>query len=253
MEYWYLYRDDLIKKVTVADFPESRSFHERKEDSEDKLLNNVRRAQMMIEAYALCNDWDWFGTFTLNPEYRDRSDLDGFRSSFMQFLRDCRKRCNCEIRALLVPELHKNREGWHMHGLIAGLPVTSLRVFEARERLPKYIRRKIKAGEPVYDWPDYRRRFGWVDIEPVKNRDAAARYITKYLRKDGVTTAKFMELGRHLYYVTRGLKKPIRLNVENASGEVPEALTSDFVLGTVLNYADYGISVEWFENHSSRK
>ena len=253
MEYWYLYRDDLIKKVTVFDFPPAQSYHERKADSEDKLLNNIRRAQMKIEAYALCNEWDWFGTFTLNPEYRDRKDLDGFRDSLMHFIRDKRVKYGCDIRALLVPELHKNKEGWHMHGLIAGLPLEALRVFTERERIPRYIKGKVKAGEAVYDWPEYRERFGWVDIEPVKNRDAAARYITKYLRKDGETTAKHLELGKHLYYVTRGLNKPVRLEMENASGEVPEALTNEFVLGKELIYEDYGISVEWFENLKSKR
>lgn len=217
----------------------------RLERSEHKTADNIRRAQRMIEAYALCNDWQWFGTFTLNPEYRNRADLDGFRSAFMQLLRDSRKRCGCEVRALLVPELHKNKAGWHMHGLIAGLPVTSLRVFETCEKLPRYIRGKIKAGEPVYDWPEYRRRFGWVDIEPVKHRDAAARYITKYITKAGDNTAQALDKGKHLYYVTRGLKLPERMETENAPGAVPEAFPADLVEGNSYSY-DYG-QVTWYE------
>lgn len=124
----------------------------------------------------------------------------------MLYIRHLRRKCP-DLQALLVPELHKNHDGWHMHGLIQGLPVEMLRPFTLREKLPKYIRGKLKDGEPVYDWPGYREKFGWVDMEPVRSRDAAARYITKYITKGKDDTAKEMDLGKHLYYVTRGLKQ----------------------------------------------
>ena len=188
----------------------------------------------MIEAYALCNDWDLFGTFTLNGKYRDRKDLDGFRKDIMQFIRDCRKQMG-KIEVLLVPELHKNKDGWHMHGLLQGVPVESLRLFTLQEKLPDYIRDKLKASQLVYDWPKYRQSFGFVDLEPIKNRDAAARYITKYITKgmnaDAETgierSADAIELGKHLYYPTRGLKLPER--IESASGCNPEALPKDLI------------------------
>ena len=117
MEYWYRYRSDLWKKVTIYDHGESQTYHPRKPDADEKLKSNIRRAARMIEGYALCNPWSWFGTFTLNPAYRDRADLDRFRADFMQFIRDCRKKYG-DIEALLVPELHKSKDGWHMHGLL---------------------------------------------------------------------------------------------------------------------------------------
>lgn len=197
----------------------------------------------MIEAYALCNPWTWFGTFTLSPAYRDRSDLDGFRSDFMQYIRDCRKSYG-DIEALLVPELHKKKDGWHMHGLLQGLPVEALRPFALTEKLPQYLREKIKAGATIYDWPGYRKAFGWVDIEPIRSRDAAARYITKYLTKAGDETAQAIDLGKHLYYVTRGLQKP-ELIAENATGEVPAAFPTWLAPGNVYTW-DYG-ECQWYE------
>lgn len=242
-EYWYRYRPDLWKRVTIYDHGDIH-FHERKEDAEDKLACNIRRAARMIEGYALCNPWAWFGTFTLNPAYRDRTDLDRFRADFMQLIRNERRKYG-DIEALLVPELHKSKDGWHMHGLLEGLPPDALRPFTLKEKLPNYLREKIKQGQPIYDWPTYRKSFGWVDIEPIKNRDAAARYITKYITKAGDSTAEALELGKHLYYVTRGLRQPERIECENASGSVPEAFPAGMAEGNAYTF-DYG-EVQWYE------
>lgn len=214
-----------------------------RKDDDQKERENIRRAQRSIEAYALCNDWEYFGTFTLNPQYHDRKDLDAFRAQIMRFVSDQRKKSGCNISVLLVPELHKNKEGWHMHGLIKGLPLSDLRSFMASERLPNYLHQQIKNGCAVYDWPDYRKKFGFVDLEPIRDRDAAARYITKYINKDNDNTASVLELGKHLYFVSRGLKVPVKM--ENAPGCVPEAFPSGLVTGNAYQY-DYG-EVQWYE------
>lgn len=248
MEYWYKYRFDLWKCVTLNDFKECQTYHPRTVTAEEKLKNNIRRAAVKIEGYALCNDWDWFGTFTLNPEYRDRADLDGFRRDFMQFIRNCRRTYG-DIDALMVPELHRRGDGWHMHALLNGPPVDALRRFTLKEKLPKYIRDCLKDGKTLYDWPAYRDSFGWVDIEPVRSRDAAARYITKYITKGwngdecNTSTPKAIGLGKHLYYVTRGLALPERM--ENAPGCLPDAFPASLVPGRSYDF-DYG-TVQWYE------
>ena len=163
----------------------------------------------------------------------------------MQFIRTQRKKYGCDIEAMFVPELHKSKDGWHMHGLIFGLPKDALRMFTLKEKLPKYIRDKIKTGEAVYDWPDYRNSFGWVDVEPIRLRDAAARYITKYVTKSGDATAEAIDLGKHLYYVTRGLDAPERIETENAPGAIPEAFPAGLVCGNKYEF-DYG-EVQWYE------
>lgn len=260
MEYWYKYRSDLWKQVTIysprMDCAKRTKKHDPEEDGDartgDKTGDNIRRAQRTIEAYALCNQWTWFGTFTLSPEYRDRTDLDGFRKDFMQFIRHNRRKYG-DIDALLVPELHKKKDGWHMHGLLQGLPVEALRPFTLADKLPKYIRGKLKAGNPVYDWPAYRASFGWVDIEPLRSRDAAARYITKYITKATDSTAKALDLGKHLYYVTRGLDLPELVEVGNAPGWTPEALPCGLAVSRAYDFPPdvpkeekFGV-VRWYE------
>ena len=221
----------------------------------------------MIEGYALCNEWDYFGTFTLNPSIRNRADLDKFRADLMQLLRHLRRgpcsdaggcggpqqdgqESRRDVAALLVPELHRDKKGWHMHGLLRGLPRDELRPFTLSEKLPKYIRGQLRKGESIYDWPHYRERFGFVDIEPVRDRDAAARYITKYVTKGIDATAANIEVGKHLYYVTRGLRQPERMECESAPGCVPDALPTNLISGNSypieLNGQEIG-TVTWYQ------
>jgi hypothetical protein len=253
LQYWYKYRPDLWKRVELYEWDSHGVNRPKKQTPDEKLQANIRRAARQIEAYALCNSWDWFGTFTLNSKYRDRSDLDSFRKDFMHLIRNNRRTFG-DIEALLVPELHKSGDAWHIHGLIRGLPVEALRPFTLKEKLPEYIRKKLKGGEIVYDWSQYRNSFGWVDIEPIKNRDAAARYITKYITKSAEdSTAKALESGKHLYYVTRSLKLPERIETENASGVVPEAFPVGLMAGNTYSW-QYG-EVQWYETpkgHSIR-
>lgn len=255
MDYWYRYRDDLWKRVRTFDGSGSADPHERAPISADqKLSSNIRRAQRMIEGYALCNDWQWFVTLTINPSYRSRSDLAGYRKDLVQFVRDIRKRSGAPVRYILVPELHRSRDGWHMHGLLQGLPETELRAFTLNEKLPAYLRSKIRSGQAVYDWTGYRQRFGWVDVEPVRNRDAASRYISKYVSKSMDSTARSIDVSDHLYYVSRGLRSPELVATTiprsyyidgNAPVSYPEAFPSDLIVGHSFSY-DYG-EVTWYE------
>lgn len=217
-DYVYRYRDDLYKIVTL--YAPSGRVNNRYDEVEfhGKTADNVRRAQRQIEAYSLCNDWHWFLTATLDGSKVDRTDLEGFRSCFTRLIRDLRRRCG-QISFLLVPELHRSGDAWHMHGLLAGLPIEELRPFSLDERLPPYLRRKVLNGSPVFDWPAYRAAFGFCDVEPVRNRDAAARYITKYVSKGLTSSSKAIAARKHLYYPSKGLKLPERLE------DVPEWLS----------------------------
>jgi len=264
--YWLKYRDDLWKKVTLFHDPASlppdpnRKKHYAnhilsvlpKEDecyagfeslaadcADGRAKCNIRRAARQIEAYALCNEWEWFATFTLAASKRDRSDLDAFRTAFTKFICNSR-RTYPELACLLVPELHLDGENWHMHGLIRGLPVDALRLFTLSEKLPKYIKLKLKSGDKVYDWTGYRDRFGFCDLEAVKCRDAAARYITKYITKDIMgATAESIALGKHLYYPSRGLNLPVLVEIENPQDIMPQGISDDFVKSSSYSW-DYG-------------
>ena len=247
------YRDDLYKRVIYPS-----GYGAAKDDDfapeelpEGKLPENVRRAKKAIEAYALCNDWTYWATFTLRPgKYQTRLDLASFRRDVMQLLRNVRRETGGDVAALLVPELHRNLDGWHMHGLLR-LPADQLRQFQLSETLPLKLKQRIATGKTLYDWPRYREAFGWVCIEPLENRDAAARYITKYVTKglNDRETAEKMTKGQHLYYVTRGLKRPevlYDLRCDVLEGTVQPALVGS---ETVTVWDKDHHRVEWSYNY----
>lgn len=217
-----------------------------KSKHEDKTLDNIRRAARMIEAYGLCNEWDYFVTLTVDPrKYSDRLDLDVIRQDFMQMLRNIRRLCSCSVDALIVPELHRNRQGWHFHGLIRGLPLSELQPFELHgSKLPSYVIQKLKSGQIIFDWPRYRKKFGFVDVEPIGNRDAAVRYIKKYITKGLDSTAKEISIGKHTYFVTRGLQLPQKWESATFAVTLPSFLRG---LSPESSYQwDYG-TADWYK------
>ena len=169
-----------------------------------KLDNNISRARSAVYELAECNTWDLFVTFTLNKERYDRHNLKAYVKDLSQFLRDKRKKYGAPISYLLIPERHQDG-AWHMHGFMHGVPDELLRAFTLKERLPRKIRARLKAGKAVYTWEEYAQKFGFADIERIENREAAAKYITKYVTED--LARSVTEIGAHTYYASQGLKR----------------------------------------------
>lgn len=181
--------------------------HTRKGSVSDvKSDNNISRAKNRVFELALCNPWNIFLTFTLDPKKYNRNDLGKFRKDLSQFVRDYNKKYELAIKYLLIPEEHK-KGGWHMHGFLMGLPDEHLRLFTLSEKLPKYIREKLKSGQAVYEWEPYRKKFGFCDLEVVKDQFAVSAYVTKYITKDLDRTVR--ESGAHLYYCSQGLSRSV--------------------------------------------
>lgn len=169
-----------------------------------KLDDNLSRAKARIIELAWCNQWDYFVTLTLDPVKYDRFNLKNFRTDLSQWLRNYGRKTNTKIDYLLIPEKHKDG-AWHMHGFIKGLPRECLREFTLEEKLPHYLRTKIKANQAQYDWDDYRLKFGYINCETIKNHKAVSKYVMKYITKD--MSRSVSEANMHLYYCSKGLNR----------------------------------------------
>lgn len=195
--------------------------------SDGKLNCNLVRARSTVFELAYCNQWDWFFTGTLSGANGDRSNLSEFRKRFTQFVRDERKRLNLDIKYLIVPELHSDMQNWHFHGLISGLPVEHLERFQTGMKMGKHIADKVNKGDIVYNWTRYAAKFGWCDLEPIKDNEAVSKYLTKYITKtifnheDG---RGVKELDKHLYYVSQGL---------NRSQEIKKGVSTTAIVDTL--------------------
>lgn len=165
---------------------------------DSKLDASLSRARKNVFSLAMCNDWDYFFTGTIDSLKFDRFDLDGFSKSLAQYTRDLSKKYRSKVQYLLVPEKHKDG-AWHIHGMVRGLPDPVLSPFV----------RGVHPGRLVdggfLNWPDYARKFGFCSLGRLRSRVGAAFYITKYITED--LGSRRDELGKHLYYASQGLNR----------------------------------------------
>lgn len=158
--------------------------------NEEKLDRNIIRAKSRIKELALCNQWDWWCTFTIDKSKHDRYDLIGFQKDFASFLHDYNRRTPEEnkVKYLLVPELHEDG-AVHMHGFLRGIRPNDLYINEHGH----------------LTWRSYEDHFGFISMDEIKDKKKASSYILKYMKKGMDLTVK--ELGAHLYYASKGLNK----------------------------------------------
>lgn len=227
------YKITLFKNLMTSGLDTEKKICPIKGTVNDKKLDeNIMRARSKIFEYAICNQWDFFCTFTIDPKKYDRNDLNGYHKSFSQFIRDVGKKYNTRIRYLLVPEEHTSG-GWHEHGLFSGFTPEMIRDFTLKEHLPSYIRDKLKSGDRVCEWIDYRKKFGFCDLEPVRNHEAVSKYITKYISKTLMTSIR--ELNAHLYYCSKGLKTATTIKKGSMLYDMKPSFANDY------------IKVQWFD------
>lgn len=172
--------------------------------NENKINESILRSKSKIFELAFCNPWDWFFTGTINPNKQDRTDLELFHKQLTQWLRNYNRLNNLNIKFLFVPEKHKDGKSWHIHGFIYGLPVEHLKQFQVGDVMGKGLADKVQKGDIVYNWLAYFNRFGFCDLEPIRNQEAVSKYVTKYINKELANSVT--ELNAHTYYHSRGLK-----------------------------------------------
>ncbi len=173
--------------------------------NDSKLDDNIRRAKNAIFEYAFCNPWDWFFTGTLDPQKYDRTNLDKFHKDLTRWFSNYGRIYNVSIKFLLVPEKHSDGISWHIHGFLRGLPKEHLKQFVVGDVMGKGLAEKVKKGDVVYNWLPYAKKFGFCDLEPIRNAEAVSKYMTKYINKNLASSVK--DLNAHLYYHSRGLNK----------------------------------------------
>ena len=207
----YQYTEDIYKiiqwyRVPFRTGPGPAETHKH---YDKKLDSSVSRTRRVLLEKALCNDWEWFCTFTISEDCMNRQDLAAWGKKFRQWLRDYRKKGR-KIRYLLVPEKHLDGS-WHAHGFLSGLFPEDVITFGQMDakgyRSPdgrKLPRKLVVSG--YYNWPAYQQKFGFCSLGKIKNPVAAGFYITKYITKD--KSRMVSQVGLDAYYCSQGLNVP---------------------------------------------
>lgn len=131
--------------------------------------SSVSRLRSRIQELAFCNPWNCFVTFTLDPNKRDRYDIDEFEALTRHLKYVRHTRCP-ELRFMLILESHKDG-AFHGHAFMY-LPAD-------------FIAEEFTVNSNGYlEWTDISSRFGYMSIKPFDGSPAAVFYVMKYVTKD---------------------------------------------------------------------
>lgn len=224
-----------LKCMRTSGIEDDNEHHIRGINSE-KLEQSVSRTKSKIHEYAFCNPWDYFFTATLDPTKYDRTDLEKFHKDLTQWFRNYNKKYGIKIDFLLIPELHKDGKTWHMHGFLYGLPPDHLKQFKIGDTMGKSLAEKVKSGDIVYNWLAYADKFGFCDLEPIKNHEAVSKYITKYVNKNLLTSVT--EINAHKYYHSRGLQQAVMIKKGTMAATIAPDYENDYCSVSWFDYSE---------------
>ncbi len=139
----------------------------------------------MIIEYARANVWEWFCTFTFDPQKVDSFDYKACYCKLKQWLSNLIKRKAPDIKYLGVPEQHKSGR-WHFHVLMANVGALEL------VQSPK---------NGIYNIGGW--KYGFSTATVVKSSQRVSCYITKYITKDLIEHTQ----GQHRYIKSRNLER----------------------------------------------
>jgi len=158
--------------------------------SEEYMRQSISRTKRTIHDYALCNEFDYFITLTFDRKKYNAKDLKKLKKQVGQWLNNYKKRTNSKLKYLIIPELHRDKEHFHFHGLISG--IEDIKEFKLS-----------KKGIMRYNWTGWHNKFGFTSLEKVRDTTSVSRYITKYITKDLI-----VEFNKQRFLVSKGLEKP---------------------------------------------
>lgn len=185
---------------------------DKKEEVNRVSLSRTRRN---IRELALCNDFDYFCTLTVNSSKCDRYSLDEVQDNLRKCLRNIRNSSN-DFKYLIITEKHKDG-AFHFHGLMSGLS-------------DLYVN---KFGYLSCSKLDV---LGFNSFSEIQSLEKVSNYILKYITKDCVKNSK-----NQVYISSRGLKKAERseLNV-NINNDIAFSYSNDFV--SILDFDVQNVS-----------
>ena len=177
-----------------------------------KLYNNIVRARSKILDYAENNDFTYFFTATISSKY-DRTDLKKFTTRLSQCFQDLRKEFKNNLFYLYIPELHKDKKSWHVHGLIGGVDLQDILY------LNQYGYWSCKKLD----------KLGFNSFSRISCSDACNIYITKYVTKE---LCKGHKKGDRVYFCSKDLKcgehQPIINFPDKLKDKLPKNFENDF-------------------------
>ncbi|GHV37077.1 hypothetical protein FACS18949_17150 [Clostridia bacterium] len=204
----YVESDDIYKN-NLGEWKVRQRLKCGSQPSTKKTPQSISRTRSRVFELVMCNPFEFFGTLTIDKTKSDRYNLDEYYKKFSTWLNHYNTRNGTSIKALFVPEQHKDG-AWHLHCMVLGLPREHLEQFTLDWRHPTTgnpvtakMRRQLRNGATLYNWPAYAEKFGFVSLDSVRDKERCASYISKYITKQVENTD--IGVNDHLYYCSKGL------------------------------------------------
>jgi hypothetical protein len=167
-------------------------------DPKFNLERSIRRTKAKVVAYALCNTYELFATFTFASE---RQNIDRCKDRLNNWLKNQKKRTSPDLKYLVVPEFHKDGISLHFHALLHGYKGTLQKALDPETGKPRKRNGKIRYNITSY-------KSGYTDAvkigSTIEDRQKVGRYISKYIIKE---MPIFKNKNR--YWVSLGHRLPI--------------------------------------------
>lgn len=152
-------------------------------DVEEVHRVSLSRTKKHIKEIALCNNFEYFATLTINSKSCDRYSLTDCQDRLKKILKAF-KRKNKDFAYIFITEKHKDG-AFHFHGLIKGVS-------------DFYINSNGYLSHTMFD------KIGFNSFSKIKDYNKTCNYIMKYITKDCVKNEH-----NQIYISSRGLKKAI--------------------------------------------
>lgn len=168
-----------------------------------RFAESLSRTKRTVTDLILCNQFEYFCTFTFDPKKVDRYDYSSCQKKLRKFFNHFKERYAPDFKYLIIPEFHKDG-AIHFHGVCSGFPDGELYI-------PQFIYKRV--GEQLISvknhrlymaWDRYQKSFGFFNCSSIRNYNACAFYITKYITKDLFNAGK----GKRLIMCSLGLNRP---------------------------------------------
>lgn len=201
-----------IYNFMAFDCKKPKSEDDMARDKLHSLYVSFNRTKNKIYNYARDNKWEWFFTFTFNPQLIDSLNFDcvvNVMTNFLRHMSDLSK--GNRTKYLIVPEKHKSSR-YHLHGVFSNLDLSVWKL--------KYSGHKTKGGLPIFNVGGF--PYGFTTATQVQSTTRVSHYIAKYITKDMFDSIK----NKKRYWVTRNVNSGIHNTYYMSNSDIEILLNS---------------------------
>lgn len=180
---FYQYTNNLCRIViSKSDYIPSKEIKDdviKQTDNYLSEISSISRSKRMIREIALCNDFKYFFTCTVNSNLCDRYSLSECQERIRKIMKSIKRKYH-EFIYLFITECHRDG-AYHFHGLCSDIPL--------------YTNTNGYLSSIDFD------KLGFNSFSIIQSKEKVSNYITKYITKNCVRN----ESGS-VYFCSRGLK-----------------------------------------------